>query len=91
MRTPFPLGLQTPNPKRSTLDPQPSAPTHKPSTLIQVLYKEYHQNCAPGAPYCNNTIYFLLGCAITFSGVLTPHPSPITYHTLPITPHPQLL
>jgi hypothetical protein len=42
-----------------------------------VLYKEYHQNCAPGAEYCNNTLYFLLGCAVTFSGVFLITVSPI--------------
>lgn len=34
-----------------------------------VLYKEYHQNCPEGNPECHYTLWFLLGCAITFSGV----------------------
>ena len=34
-----------------------------------VLYKEYHQNCPEGQPDCHYTLWFLVGCAITFSGV----------------------
>jgi len=34
-----------------------------------VLYKEYHQNCPDANPHCNYTLWFLLGCVITFSGV----------------------
>mmetsp|Transcript_51829 Transcript_51829/g.128967 ORF Transcript_51829/g.128967 Transcript_51829/m.128967 type:complete len:184 (+) Transcript_51829:1-552(+) len=34
-----------------------------------VLYKEYHQHCPPNNPDCHSTIYFLLGCCLTFYGV----------------------
>jgi drug/metabolite transporter (DMT)-like permease len=34
-----------------------------------VLFKEYHQHCPPENPACLNTIFFLAGCAVTFSGV----------------------
>lgn len=34
-----------------------------------VLYKEYHQHCAPGVEQCYNTVLFLFGIAVTFSGV----------------------
>eukprot|EP00286_Rhodomonas_abbreviata_P017212 CAMPEP_0181331590 /NCGR_PEP_ID=MMETSP1101-20121128/24589_1 /TAXON_ID=46948 /ORGANISM="Rhodomonas abbreviata, Strain Caron Lab Isolate" /LENGTH=502 /DNA_ID=CAMNT_0023441073 /DNA_START=231 /DNA_END=1736 /DNA_ORIENTATION=+ len=32
-----------------------------------VMYKEYHQHCPDDYPHCHHTLYFLLGCAVTFS------------------------
>jgi len=34
-----------------------------------VLYKEYHQHCPDEHPNCHHTLYFLIGCVVTFSGV----------------------
>ena len=34
-----------------------------------VLYKEFHQHCPAAAPDCHYTLLFLLGVAVTFSGV----------------------
>jgi hypothetical protein len=34
-----------------------------------VLYKEFHQHCPASNPSCHYTLFFLLGCALTFCGV----------------------
>mmetsp|Transcript_82738 Transcript_82738/g.221891 ORF Transcript_82738/g.221891 Transcript_82738/m.221891 type:complete len:105 (-) Transcript_82738:55-369(-) len=34
-----------------------------------VLYKEFDQHCPDNNPDCHYTLLFLLGCAVTFTGV----------------------